>query len=283
MGKHMAEGEGVLDSVAHVAANKLSGPARAVKDLVTSQDYAGRAFDSMRERLTAAATDALPFPIPFSGMLAKDAKSPTGYGLNRQPGSLEKQSLGMAGLKVDSAASPRSQMYQIAQSFKGKAGGSAHAPSEYSGLRQALDNQDQAEADAAIRQLLQDGKSLPKIGKALGLHNGQVDPELFTGSKAGDRQIWSKLTPEQKALYDQAQRDRGAGARLYQQYARQLVGKDPDARKLAGRNAVQEQQEKAASRATAVPAPVAGIPALSPGPRRVVRGAWGRSTTGAAR
>ena len=114
MGKHMAEGEGVLDSVAHVAANKLSGPARAVKDLVTSQDYAGRAFNSMRERLTAAATDALPFPIPFSGMLAKDAKSPTGYGLNRQPGSLEKQGLGMAGLKVDSAASPRSQMYQLA-------------------------------------------------------------------------------------------------------------------------------------------------------------------------
>ena len=289
MGKHMAAGEGVLDSAANIAANKLSGPARAAKDLVTGQDSAGRPFGSMRERLTAAATDALPFPIPFSGMLAKDPKSPTGYGLNHQPGSLEKQGLGMAGLKVDSAASPRSQMYRLAQQFKPKGGGagSQHAPSEYSGLRQALDNQDRSTAEGEIRQLLQDGKSLPKIAKALGLHNGGaggVEPEHFTGSKAGDQQMFAKLTAAQKATYRQAQADRGASARLFAQWAPALMSKDADVRKLAATNLRQELQEKAASEsARTKPAPAPGILTLPKGPRRVVRGTWGRSAPVTAR
>ena len=220
MSKQMEDGHNVLDAAAHVASNKLSGPARGVKDLVSGEDYAGRPFNSTRERLTAAATDALPSPMPLSGTFQKDPKSPVGYSLNREPGSLEKQGFAMAGLKLDNAKSARAQMFHAAQPFR-PAGGGSHPPSAYSDLRRMLDNGDLKNAAGEVRRLgTEGGKSVHDIGKALGIReDGTVKPELFTGSQIGEAKMLHSFSPEQRQLYIAAQHEHQAIARKFQAVA----------------------------------------------------------------
>ena len=81
--------------------------------------------------------------------------------------------------------------------------------------------------------------TLSRIGRALGMSpdGKSVTPELFTGSKAGELEFFSKLSPVQKEIYRQAQRDRGASVRFFRQYADQLLASDPEARHMVGVNA----------------------------------------------
>ena len=213
------QGESSLDAAGHILSNKLSGPARGVKDLLTGEDWRGQPFGSTGERLKAAAVDALPSPMPLSGTLQKDPKATLGYKLNDQPGSLEKQALSMAGIKVENAQSPRGQMYRAAEKFRAHPLGQGSAPSVYSPLRQALDNGDLKAAAAEVRQLGQDHGKQPKdIAKALGLRpDGSVAPELFTGSADSERRMLASFTPDQRKLYFQAQKDHATNARRFVQ------------------------------------------------------------------
>ena len=232
MQKYMGGGENAVDAATHIASNKLSGVGRALKDLATGVDYKGQPFGSLGERLKAAAVDALPSPLPLGAFLQKDPKGPLGYGLNHEKGSVEKQAFGMAGMKLENAPSARNQMYAMADRFKATpdgakatgskgaaAGGqSARPASAYGDLRRYLDSEDASAARDEVQRLVtQGGKSLPQIGKALGIEaGGKLKPELFTGSLEGDRAMVKQFTPAQAQLWHQALADRVANARLFE-------------------------------------------------------------------
>ena len=207
-----------------MASNKLSGPARAIKELVTGQDWKGQPFGSLGERLKAAALDALPSPLPLSGTLEKDPKATLGYTANTQKGSLIKQGLSMIGIKADAAQSARGQMYRIADKFRPAklAGvGNTHPASVYADLRQHLDNGDEAGAEAEVRRLLSTGKRLREVEHfAAGIAGytlkgePKVSREIFTGSKEAEKKMLASLSPAQKGIYDKAQADRQQNAEL---------------------------------------------------------------------
>ena len=216
--KYMEHRESAVDALAHIAGNKLSGGARAVKTLVTGQDYKGQPFASMGERLKAAATEMLLLPMQLSPWINKNPKGVLGLGVSHEKGSLEKQLLASAGLRVDPADSARSQMYNLAQQFRGpQPDQQQHGPSAYAALRTALGNEDADGARAEIQRLVTEGhKTLAQIAdKAAGIKDGKVHPELFTGSREKDLQMLASLTPAQKQVYRQAFQDRVADARLF--------------------------------------------------------------------
>ena len=155
--------------------------------------------------------------MPLSGTFEKNPKSPLGYSLNHEPGSLEKQGLAMVGLKVDNAKSARAQMYRAAQPFR-TAGGGTHAPSAYGDLRRMLDNGDLQSAAGEIRRLgTEEGKSVHDIGKALGIReDGSVKQELFTGNHIAEAKMLHGFSPEQRQLYVAAQHEHQAIARKFQ-------------------------------------------------------------------
>ena len=79
------------------------------------------------------------------------------------------------------------------------------------------------------RLVTQGGKSLEQVGKALGIQgDGKVAPELFTGKADTEAKMLAALTPEQKRLWGQAQRERVANAQLF---AKAVSGMDPDQRR----------------------------------------------------
>jgi hypothetical protein len=216
--KYLEHGESAIDAATHVAGNKLSPGARGLKDLITGEDWAGRPFSSTGERFKMAAIDALPSPMPLGGFIEKDPKAPLGYGLNHQPGSLEKQGLSMIGLKVDAEPSARSKMYRIAEAFRANSapGGAAHPPSPYSALRRMLDGGDMKRAAEEVKRLNAAGKGLDKIARALGIkENGTIRPVLFTGAVASEKKLIAKLSAEQRKMYVQAQKEHALMARKF--------------------------------------------------------------------
>ena len=220
--KYMEGGEGAIDAAAHIAGNKLSGGARAVKDLVTGKDWKGEPFGSTRERLTAAATDMLPSPMPLSGTLQKDPKAPLGYKMNHEPGSLQKQLFASAGMKLDPAKSARAQMFQVAEKFRHQDGAAAttHAASAYTELRHRLDNNDLQGAAEEFNRLRDEGKKAVQIRQAFGIKaDGTLHKEAFTGSTKGDEQMFSALEPEQRKLYWAAQKEHAQLAQRLRQVA----------------------------------------------------------------
>jgi hypothetical protein len=250
--KYLEKGENALDAALHIGGNKLSPGARGLKDLITGEDYAGRPFGSMGERIKMAAIDALPSPLPLSGVVEKDPKAALGYRLNKQPGSLEKQGLSMVGLKVDAEPSARSKMYQIADKFRGgPAQGGTRSPSEYAGLRHALDREDRPGAEAEVRRLLEEGKPLNQIGRAFGVGaQGKFVPEHFTGGAESERKMLGQLTPEQKRLYLRAQGERRAGAEFFKGAAASVL-RSPQMKALASRNAERARHSRRPAQAMA--------------------------------
>ena len=269
LAKYIGGGESALDAVAQIAGNKLSGPARALKTLATGKDWKGQPFASTGERVKAAALDLSPLPMQAGAFLTKDPKAALGYSLNHQPGSVEKQAFQSAGLKLEAAQSARSQMYSLAAPFRAKGPSADHGASEYSGLRQSLDNEDRAQTLAETRALLQSGKSLPQIAHALGIRQGgaSFEPEYYTGSKATEGKMYASLTAAQKATYQQAQKDRAASARLFSSYVPSLMA-DPKTRQMVQANAASARAQKAAA--------TKGAPLALPGTpvprRRIVSG-----------
>ncbi len=226
--KYMAAGENPLDATVHIASNKLSGPARGVKDLVTGADWHGQPFASMGERLKAAAVDTLPLPLPASGTLEKNPKAPFGYSLNHQPGSYLKQGLSMLGLKVDNTQSARAQVYRLAQPYRANQGGGAHAPSAYGDLRHLLDNNDLRGAAGEMQRLVATGHDVRKISQALGIHDdGTIRPEMFTGSRATEKKMLDHLSVDQRRVYYQAQKEHSQIAQRFRQIGGRVASLSP--------------------------------------------------------
>ena len=218
--KYSARHESGIDISTHIAENKFSGLARGGKELATGRDYAGKPFLSTTDRVRAAATDILPMPIFMGAALEKDPRQTFGYRANRQPGSVEKQALGMVGAKVIAAESPRTQMFALAKPFRADRSGKDLA-GEYTQLRQALDNDDMDAAREEIRLLFKNGKPREAILHSVGIKtggktSGEISPESFTRSKHGEEEMLKSLTPYQRTIYAQAQKDHTDNAKKLQ-------------------------------------------------------------------
>lgn len=219
--RYHAKRENPVDIATHVLSNKLSPLARGVKDALSGRDYAGRPYASDGDRFRAAATDALPLPMPAGPLIEKDPRQPTGYRMTRQPASLERQLLQSIGLKTAFADSPAQKMNQLAQPFrpdKSYVGGA----SEYGELKRALDNDDDSGAKAEILALSKthDGDA---IAKAIGMDSkGKVKPQRFTDNAEHEKAFLASLTPVQKAVYHEAQLDHEMNARKLQRLMKEM-------------------------------------------------------------
>lgn len=226
--KYLARHENPMDIATHIAQNKFSGLARGAKELVTGRDYAGRPFQSAGDRVRSAATDVLPMPMFLNANLEKDARQPLGYRAQRTPGSGEKQILQSAGMKVSNAESPRTQMFALAQPFRADKG-KGDSAGEYTQLRQALDNDNMDAAKDEVARLYKGGKSREAVLNAVGIKTGAetsggVKTELFAGSAAREQEMLRSLTPYQKQVYRQAQKDHAENARKLQRVINSVPG-----------------------------------------------------------
>lgn len=226
--KYFAQHENPVDIASHIASNKLSPIARGTKEALTGLDFSGRHFLSNADRARASIADALPSPLPLGMFLEKDPRQPLGYRLTRQPGAVEKQILQSGGAKVTAAQSPRTQMFAIAQQFRADRG-QTDAAGEYTELRKALDNDDRSGVRSEVQWLQQRGKGMDQIEHAVGWTKaGEIKPEQFAGSADREAEMLRKLTPPQRAVYDQAQRDHRENSMKFRQFMqgmpRQMAG-----------------------------------------------------------
>ncbi len=205
--KYAAQNQNAVDIAAHILSNKMGPMARGAMEAITGRDAQGRHFLSDADRARASITDALPMPIGLNAVLEKDPRSSTGYRLSRAPGAIEKQLLQSAGMKVTAAQSPRTLMFAAAQPYRPDRGGSDTA-GEFVELRRALDNNDTASARTEVQWLQNRGKPLYAIAEAMGIRkDGTIKPEQFAGGEAREEEMLKHLTPEQKQVYAQAQRE----------------------------------------------------------------------------
>lgn len=212
--KYAAQHENPVDIATHIASNKLSPLGRGVKEAATGRDSSGRHFLNDTDRFRGAAVDALPSPMPLGGFFEKDPRSPTGYRITRAPGAFQKQLMQSAGAKVTAAQSPRTQMFAIAHDFRPD-GQYVDSAGEYTELRRALDNDQPDAAQSEVQWLLGRGKTLKQIGEALGIKAGGISKEQFTGGAEREQSMLATLTPEQRKVYDQAQRDHVENAKKF--------------------------------------------------------------------
>lgn len=222
--KYIAQHEAPFDAAVHIASNKLSPLSRGIKEAVSGRDYAGRRFLDNWDRTRSAVTSALPMPMPLGPVLEKDPRSPTGYRLTRMDGAWEKQALQSMGAKVSPVQSPRSQMFVIAKNYRADRG-TTDTAGEYTDLRRALDTNNVPAALSELAFLAKSGKTADDVRRAVGIReDGQISPEMFAGGKERELDMLKHLTPAEKVIYAQAQRDHIANAvRLKQLLARHPV------------------------------------------------------------
>ena len=226
--KYLEGGESAVDAVGHIASNKLSTIARGAKDLATDHDYANRPFGSTRERLTAAAADALPLPLPLTSVINRNPKSATGFEFKPSLAGAIHQGLSMVGVKTDPEKTARAKAFQMAQPFK-PAGAADHGASPYSDLRRMLDQGVINDAQAEIGRLVASGHDLRKIGAALGIGpDGAIRQELFTGGKESEKKMFASLNADQRKIYFAAQKEHAQIAQRFRQAAGriQAAGKE---------------------------------------------------------
>lgn len=208
--------EAAIDIATHIARNKLGPIGRAGADLVTGRDALGRPFQSLRDRTVGAIVDAVPFPILASSAIERDPRQPLGVRLTRRPGAAVQQVLQSAGLKTAAELSPRQHMFALAYPYKAnKNYGDTGAPTAYTELRRALDNDQVDTAQSEIRMLAKQGHTADQIRGAVGwTKSGSLKPEIFTGKKDTEKMFFNHLTADQKEQYKEAQADHRKNASL---------------------------------------------------------------------
>lgn len=174
---------------------------RGTAELLTGRNYRG-------EKITASETfkEALTSWVPIQMRGLPGFKSLTETQRNATINAWE-QFLGSIGIQV-SRYSPVSKVYQLANDWR-KAQGEkedrgTYPVSKYQPMRYALEDGDLKTAEIEYNKLVEAGLTPPKI--MLGFREALNHP--FTGSTAKDRAFKNSLTPENKALYDEALQQR---------------------------------------------------------------------------
>lgn len=196
--KYAERGMEPLDVSSQLMTNKLHPQVRAMRDLFGGKDFFGRPLHGF-DRVTQAAADIAPIPL-----FARTG----GY-----KGGLERQVLATGGIKATVAPSSTSDIYQLANDFKRKAG--VKVPdigeeSDYAKLRRALQNGD---TDTAREEYTALRKTKPVAKIEDYFKNYAQRP--FTGSRATEARFRSTLDRGQMDIYNSALREREELARQY--------------------------------------------------------------------
>lgn len=206
--RYFSQHQTPIDILTRIASNKLGNVARSITTLATGRDYAGRSFATTGDRIRGALLDLMPIPIGLSGAVEKDPRQTFGLRLNRQPGATEKQALQSVGLKVVPAMSATSEMFALAYPYRSDR--SYQGPIEYKDLRAALDNNDESSVQKELALLSSRGRTLNQIQSAIGVG----DTQKFTDSTVREVAFVRALKPEQKKIYEEAQQEHSAHAKL---------------------------------------------------------------------
>ena len=212
-----------IDVMTRIASNKLGPLGRGLTELGTGRDYAGRKFESTTDRVRGALSDILPLPIASTSVIERDPRQALGFRMSRQPGSVEKQALQSMGLKLAPEMTPRSETFALAYPFREDKSYSDRA-SEYREMRRALDTDQMDAAETEVRMLVDRGHTWDQIRAGAGIsRGGSITTERFTGGTTSrEKEFVRSLTPEQKEIYDQAQRDHVANAKKLRDLLTQL-------------------------------------------------------------
>jgi hypothetical protein len=230
LSQHMAP----ADVLQRIAFNKLNPVPHGVLNYILNRDYSGKRYQDNTARTMALAESAIPLPPLLGAGLERDARQhftmkelenirgvndaarlaahTLGMRGQRTPGAVWKSVLQSAGVKVSAAQTPRSEMFALADRYRGGDGGIDNAPIVYRDLRAALDNHDDGAVRQEIRMLVDHGHTEDQIKKAVGITHGGIAPEKFTGKADLEKIFLHRLTPEQKDIYKEAQADHKANA-----------------------------------------------------------------------
>jgi hypothetical protein len=238
VGKYIHQGEGVIGAGAHIAVNKLSKLARGVMGATTGRTYIGGAqTDPGMDRVRQVIGEEIPLPIVAGGALEPEPRSNFLFRLTRRPDAAALQAAASTGFKLDPEQTATQQMYgKLREHGMDKPGGGT--PGEYSQLKRALANKDVGNVETEVGLLMREAntrkeklKKFDEIRTSLGLAKFGVDPKAdsppvtplrFTGAIDKEIQFKRALKPEERTLYNEAQADHAAAARMYLRMERRL-------------------------------------------------------------
>jgi hypothetical protein len=198
-------GDSPTTAISRVVGNKFSPAMRAEEVLRTGRDYTGQQLTE-GQRWETAAKNLIPAPLPLQAAL-------------KGSGQFERQALASVGIKAEPANSPRTIVGNIRRQWlykQGMAKLGENTPSEYTPLKQALEDGDITKAKQLYEQLLQqkiaDDKfdSDPKntamkaFQKEFEISNKEADLVKERGQVDAnkERAFIKTLTPHQQDLYN---------------------------------------------------------------------------------
>ena len=189
--KYTEAGENPPSVLFHIAGNKLSPMARTLKAMAMGKDFEGRQLHGM-DYVTEAIKDL--GPIPLAGRNLSDK------------GGEERQGLSFLGLKADPAKSATANDYAMADAWKSEKGIKQHQitePSEYAPLRKALQEGNLDKARTEYKKLAKEKK--PEV---IDKYFRNYPNHPVTGSKDLEEKYVKSLDHGQKAIHNQAQKDK---------------------------------------------------------------------------
>jgi hypothetical protein len=228
--KYLRKGEGILGTAAHIMDNKLSSLFRAGRGAAQYattgrvQTYrGGPTAKTGPEAARLLAAELLPVPIFAGGVLEPEPRSNLLFRATRRPDALATQAFASGGVKLEPEETARQQMYVKAQAFRRPEDAGIPIQGNYSQLKHALENRDRGAVQTEIALLMKEAptradkaKMFDNIHKSLGIgKDNRVLPTYFTHSKEAEQKMQRALKPEERSLYQQAQREHGAMVRYY--------------------------------------------------------------------
>ncbi len=195
------------DAVKQIGQNKLSPYGRLALVLATSQTPTGQYITTTPGVAAAAAQQLAPVPISFGKFMQAGAHlAAPGLVPPVKPEQIQRQLTASLGLKIEPVSQPALEMSRLATEFMKREYGKVETihimpttEPAYSGLRNALRNQDWRTAEKILKTL-EKTHSDNDIVKAMKLSARHP----FTGAKKYEGEFIDSLNPQQRALYDRA-------------------------------------------------------------------------------
>lgn len=195
------------DAVKQIGQNKLSPYGRLALVMATSQTPTGQYITTTPGVLGAAAQQLAPVPISFGKFMQAGAHLVApGIVPPVKPEQIQRQTVASLGLKIEPVPQPALEMSRLATEFMKREYGKVETihilpttEPAYSGLRNALRNQDWRGAEKILKTL-EKTHTDNDIVKAMKLSARHP----FTGAKKYEGEFIDSLTPQQRELYDRA-------------------------------------------------------------------------------
>lgn len=220
------------EALQQIGENKLSIGGRAALVGITHHTPTGQELTTTAQIAGGVAKQLIPSPISFGkyGQALGHAVLPN---LIRgvPPGQLQRQVFGSAGIKIDPAQTAVQQLNQKARAFL-DAHGIKRDPFQptddpsYYNIRKAIQAEDNEHAKEIISSLLKDhtpGQMLDAMGRNVS--------KSYTGSLAREAKFIQSLTPDQRKLLVEGQRQKLATVLQFNALLNQVLKEEADQRK----------------------------------------------------